>query len=151
MPLCTVRQQQVKDFTPLQGHQSKNFVLVILPSCFPPHKKNDQKNSRGASMTTGQTIASPTHINISSPISEKNLSRNRRHFPKNLSHLDLNCLVPPILLKECTRLQMRQVRQVRQRWVQWRGRTAAPNSLRPLGEPIYFIKTIHRAFSILMS
>ena len=64
-------------------------------------------------MTTRQTIASPTpaHINRSSPISKKNLSRNRTHFPKNPSHLNLNRLVPPNLLKEHTWLQMRQVRQ----------------------------------------
>ena len=59
-------------------------------------------------MTTAQIIALPpaVHIKISSPISQKNLSQNRRHFPKNLSHLDLNRLVPPNLLKERTRLQM---------------------------------------------
>jgi len=59
-------------------------------------------------MTTAQIIALPTtvHIKISSPTSKKNLSQNRTHFPKNLSHLDLNRLVPPILFKERTRLQM---------------------------------------------
>src|SRR5438876_6935121 len=81
---------------------------LLLPSFSPPHKKNDQKHSRGARLTTRQTIASPTpvHIKIGSPISKKILSRNRTHFPKNLSHLDLNRLVPPIMLKERTRLQM---------------------------------------------
>jgi len=59
-------------------------------------------------MTTRQTIVSPTpvQIKISAPIAKKILSRNRTHFPKNLSHLDLNRPVPPVLLKECTRLQM---------------------------------------------
>src|SRR2546423_5623288 len=76
-------------WTPKQNLVTSSFSL--------PHKKNDQKNSRGARLTTRQTIASPTPvpIKISSPISEK-----------NLSHLDLNRLVPPNLLKECTRLQM---------------------------------------------
>src|SRR2546429_1928200 len=83
-------------FHPLAWTPKQNLVLVTS-SFSPPHKKNDQKNSRGARLTTRQTIASPTPvpIKISSPISEK-----------NLSHLDLNRLVPPNLLKECTRLQM---------------------------------------------
>ena len=55
-------------------------------------------------MTTGQTIAStpPVHIKINSPIPQKILSQNRTHFPKNLSHLDLNRLLPPNLLKART-------------------------------------------------
>ena len=42
-------------------------------SSSPPHRKNDQKNHQGASMTTRQTIASPTpaNIKISSPIPKK--------------------------------------------------------------------------------
>src|SRR6266480_3316941 len=80
-------------FHPLAWTPKQNLVLVTS-SFSPPHKKNDQKNSRGARLTTRQTIASPTpvHIKISAPISKKILSRNRTHIPKNLSHLDLNRL-----------------------------------------------------------
>ena len=65
------------------------------------HRKNDQKNPRGASMINAQIIAStpPVNLNISSPISKKNLSQNRTHFPKNPSHLVQNRLLPPNLLK----------------------------------------------------
>src|SRR5437868_13594378 len=86
----------------------KQNLVPVTSSFFPPHRKNDQKNYRGARLPTGQTIASttPVHVKISSPISKKNHSQNRTHFPKNPSHLDLNRLLPPNLLKERTWLQM---------------------------------------------
>ncbi|TMC90792.1 MAG: hypothetical protein E6J11_21045, partial [Chloroflexi bacterium] len=49
-------------------------------------------------MTTKQTIAPPTppNVKINSPISQKNLSHFRTHFPKNLSHLVQNPPSPQI-------------------------------------------------------
>src|SRR6266567_4095456 len=63
-------------------------ISTALPSSSPPSKKNDQKNHQGASMTTRQTIASPTPPNVktNSSTTQKNLSQNRTHFPKNPSH-----------------------------------------------------------------
>src|SRR5438876_2878155 len=59
-------------------HQDPQFHgCALLSSSSPPPKKNNQKNHQGASMTTRQTIASPTpaNIKISSPI------------PKKISHI----------------------------------------------------------------
>ena len=49
-------------------------------------------------MTTRQTIAPPTppNVKINSLISQKILSQNRTHFPKNLSHLVQNPPSPQI-------------------------------------------------------
>src|SRR6266487_2318949 len=75
-------------------HQSVQPYLPLSP----PPKKNNQKNHQGAIMTTRQTIAPPTppNVKINSPISQKNLSHFRTHFPKNLSHLVQNPPRPQI-------------------------------------------------------
>src|SRR2546421_7189762 len=48
-------------------------VPSLPPSFFPPPRKNDQKNYRGAKLTTGQTIAStsPVHVKRRSPTFKK--------------------------------------------------------------------------------
>ena len=117
-------------------HQDPQFHgCAPLPSSSPHHKKNNQKNHQGASMTTRQTIASPTpaNIKISSPIPKKisrifghifpkisripkkNLSHFRTHFPKNLSHPVQNRLFPPNLLKAIQMKQMKQMKQTAHR------------------------------------
>src|SRR5260370_28764944 len=105
-------------FSPASMGGEPSFAGRFLPSFSPPHRKNDQKSYRGAKLTTGQTIAStsPVQIKKSSPIAKKILSQNRTHFPKNPSHLDLNRPLPPAKRAHLLQvLQLLQVKQVKQK------------------------------------
>jgi len=116
---------------------------LLLPSFSPPHKKNDQKNSLGARLTTRQTIASPSpvHIKISSPISKKSLAKSETFSQKSLASRSQS----PGASKSAQRAHLATdaTSATSATSATKMSTMEGCNELCPLGEPIYVIKTIH--------